>query len=328
MRILAPVSSVDEVEMLVKSGASELYCGVIPSRWAESFGSLSGASRRTSPRANLEGIDALAALIARAHALEARVFLTLNASSYSEEMYGSLVDLATDATKAGVDAFIVADLTLLLRLAKMPARPALHLSSLGRGTNRESIAFFRDLGVSRVILPRHTSLRELAALRQAHPDVELEVFILNDGCVYEEALCMTTHELGAFCTTPWSFRARNQGANSDSFDRSDLDAHLADYDRWRSAMSNAGCSFTAGGLPSGPCGLCALSQLRDSGVDALKIVGREATPYRKLRSVQMLRAVLEQLELGASPEEIVSYARGLRATPELCDQRYMCYFRS
>src|SRR5436853_262476 len=33
MKILAPISSRDELEMLMENGAEELYCGVVPSEW-------------------------------------------------------------------------------------------------------------------------------------------------------------------------------------------------------------------------------------------------------------------------------------------------------
>ena len=35
MRVLAPIRSCDELEMLVECGAEELYCGIIPREWIE-----------------------------------------------------------------------------------------------------------------------------------------------------------------------------------------------------------------------------------------------------------------------------------------------------
>ena len=37
MKVLAPIRSGDELEMLVASGAEELYCGIVPREWIERY---------------------------------------------------------------------------------------------------------------------------------------------------------------------------------------------------------------------------------------------------------------------------------------------------
>ncbi|MCC7385827.1 MAG: U32 family peptidase, partial [Deltaproteobacteria bacterium] len=202
MKISAPLSSSDEVEMLVRSGAQELYAGILPSAWSRRFGARAPLSRRHSANANLGTLEELERAVSKAHALGARFFLALNAPQYSPEQCAAIVCLAKECARAGIDAFIVADLALLLSLRRAELGVALHLSSLGRAQNRAAIGFFAGLGVSRVILSRQVTLAEIAATASAHEGLEIEAFVLNDGCVFEESLCATTHARGAFCFTP------------------------------------------------------------------------------------------------------------------------------
>jgi putative protease len=92
-------------------------------------------------------------------------------------------------------------------------------------------------------------------------------------------------------------------------------------------QNNCGSSFQQNGLPNGPCSLCWFGHFRDWGVTAVKIVGREASFYRKMRSLQLVKAVMAEVKEGGACEKIAQFARSLRATPEYCDKGYMCYFR-
>jgi len=47
MKILSPVSVVDEVDMLVDSGAGELYCGLQPQDWTSTYSGALWMNRRS-----------------------------------------------------------------------------------------------------------------------------------------------------------------------------------------------------------------------------------------------------------------------------------------
>src|SRR5690606_28503077 len=119
-------------------------------------------------------------------------------------------------------------------------------------------AFWRRLGVTRIVLPRHMTLAEIEAT--AVPGVEREVFALNDGCAFEEGTCSTTHAFRPFCMDD----RLGEGATR-------LDER---YAFWRWTLDNCG-SRQSRGYTLGPCGLCALPRLAAMGVASLKVVGRE-----------------------------------------------------
>jgi putative protease len=334
LKITAPLSRLDEVEMLVGSGADELYCGLVPERWMKRFTRALWLNRRDPRSANFTSEADLVQAVEKAHGLGARVFLTLNAPFFTADQQELVMDLAQWAAgEAGLDALIVADLGLLAALAgRLPRGTGLHTSTVGNASNREAVEHWADLGVERVILPRHLSIAEIGNLVTAVGHrVELEAFVLNDTCVYEEGFCHTMHgvdRLGAFCLTPWDYDVLPAGEGElTGADHQVWAGHLEDYGRWLWYCNSCGCTMSEKGLPLGPCGLCAIKALDDAGVTSVKIVGREAASLRKLRSVQLVKRVLERVEAGASEEEAAAWAREIRDAADHCRARYMCYYR-
>lgn len=327
MNIVAPFRSVSEVEMLVHFGADEVYCGVHTPEWQEHFGDRWWMNRRSPSSANLTSWPDMKEAVERAHGRGVPVYLTLNAPFYPAGTVAYVVRLAGKlTTELHIDGFIVSDVNLLVHLseAEIPAR--IHLSSLGTCLNSRTVDFYKSLGVRRIILPRQLRLSEILRLaRNVGEDMELEVFGVNDGCFFEEGLCQTTHSLGPFCLTDWT--ARVLGRDRGNTAPVPLEAGLRETRSYLWHLNNCGSSSQADGLPNGPCSLCWFACFRDAGVKAVKIVGREASFYRKMRSVQLVKAVMDEVRAGATHEQVARSARSARSTPEYCDKGYMCYFR-
>lgn len=332
MKIATPISSVEEVEMLAGNGAGELYCGWVPVEWASKYGAAFWLNRRDPRRGNLLSAQALAEITQRARSHDIPVFLTVNAPYYAPEQHPDLIDLMERAIDLGVKGFVVADVGLLLALKGREMGAELHLSSVGSCLNGEALRFYRELGVQRIILPRSLSLKEIeriASSRKHDGDVELEAFALNDGCAFEEGLCQTSHaDGGAFCQRDWKYRffSSQDGTELRSDSIGPLEEHWQDLREWIWYLGGCGPSLSPRGIPNGPCGLCAVPDLKEMGIDALKIAGRQASPLRKLASLQLLRAIVELTRQGRGKGEIQAAARRFRDTKELCQSGYMCYY--
>lgn len=328
MKINAPVSSVKEVEMLLHFGADELYCGVTPPEWETHYGAQWWMNRRNPQKANLCVWRDLLQIVEAAHQAAVKVNITLNAAFYPRAGQRYLMKLAEKlVADAGVDGLIVSDINLLLQLSARQLPVKLHLSSLGGCFNSHTVDFYRAMGVSRIILPRQLTLSEIRHMvTRAAGAMEFEVFAVNDGCYFEEGFCQTTHALGPFCHSQWTPELCRLHQNGDPGDV-DLNAEMMYLQRYLWFQNNCGCSYQEDGLPNGPCSLCWFGHFRDWGVDVVKIVGREASFGRKMRSLQLVKAVLDETAGGARPEKVAALARSLRNTPEYCDSGYMCYFR-
>lgn len=328
MQIVAPISRADEVGLLAEAGADELYCGVLPRDWTERFNN-SGANRRIF--GNLESEDELARAAEAARKAEVRLSLVMNAQNYTGEQLDFLVALAGRFAALGGHALIVGDLFLLELLAEAGTGLRLHLSSVASCRNSEAIAWYRDLGVDRVILPRDVNRREVARMVRSAPDLELEAFVLNDGCIYEEGVCHSIHLPGALggpiCLDGYRQEVRrNDGRPLGEAERTRFARHEEDYRRWLWYRTGCGFSTTEQGLPFGPCGLCALPAFHAAGLAAIKIAGREAATERKRASVAMVRQIRDRVVVGEAPDAVREAAVSLRGDRSHCMHGYMCYY--
>lgn len=309
MRILAPLRDLSEVAPLCDAGADEFYCGLTPEGWAARFGA-AWVHRRNPASAGVSGVEELRDMVRRA--APRPLFVTLNAPSYPPGSLPFLADFGHSLLEDhGVSGLIVADLDLLLCLRERGFVGRLHVSSLAACANPASAAFYQDLGVSRVILPRHLTLEEIEEIAAA--GLETEVFLLNDGCVFEEGLCATTHAEGPFCLAD---AVGSDGIGPEILER---------YELWKWTLNNCGCTMSRG-YQLGPCGLCALPRFLQAGVASLKVVGREASLARKVGSVHLAQVARRLALAGCGPEGIRAAVIGLRGAEQLCEGGLLCYY--
>lgn len=334
MKILAPLNSAEETEMLLANGAEELYCGLVPEEWVTRYTGATWLNRRSPAGGNLRTFRDLARVIEEAHRVSVPIFITLNAQTYTAEQLPMVLDLARRyVQEAGADALIVSDPGLLLALAEENLPCDLHLSSVAASLNSSAIQFFRSMGVRRVILPRSLTLPEIARLvSAAGPQMEMEVFILNDGCIFEEGNCLTTHHhsVGAFCTGLLKMASHTFKLSGNPWRAGEEEAAerlLEDFRRRIGILTNAVCSESGRAtLPPGPCGLCAIPFFERIGIASLKIVGREASAIRKLMSLRLVRAVVARQRTGVSEADVQDYAQSVRLAPSRCVPGEMCYY--
>lgn len=328
MKIVAPISRIPDIEAVARAGANELYCGILPRQWLERFGAAS-ANRR--PTGNLASCEALSCAITTAHEHGCTLALTLNAQQYSADQTGAALDLAGTFLELGGDALIISDLGLIQAVSESLPWARIHVSSVAACRNADAVKFYREFGVARVILPRDVMLEEAVEIAADVPDVEIEVFVLNDGCVFEEGACNTIHlpsRLGGpICLDKYryAYRRRDGRRLSERLQQRSAETDQ-EYEKWLWYRFSCGFSSTPEGLPFGPCGLCAVPRLRLGDVTAVKIAGRDAPTARKVASVTMVRRIVDAAAAGVPEQAVMDLARNLRPSPEQCATGYMCYY--
>ena len=328
MKIVAPISRVEEIAPLAAAGADEFYCGLVPEDWTRRFGS-SGANRRIF--GNLQTYEQLGTAVRCAHERACRLSLVMNAQHYDERRTQALLELAHRFAAFGGDALVVGDIGLLRLLATAGPRVRLHVSSLLTCRNSEAAAMYAEFGASRIVLPRDVTLAEIAEMATSCRQVEFEAFILNDGCVFEEGSCHTIHLPGALggpiCLDRYTqdvTRVDGQPLSADG--RIEFERHGARYQEWLWHRFGQGFAPTGDGYPAGPCGICAMPRLAASGVAAVKIAGREAPMVRKIKSVELVGIVRERIRAGEDAEQVRQFAMGLRAGTTVCERSLGCYY--
>lgn len=328
MKIVSPISRVTEIPLLAAAGASEFYCGFLTREWVERFNSPT-ANRRAAGNISCE--DDLAAAIQTAHDCNCTISLVLNAQQYSDPQRKAAIEIGKKFTELGGDALIVSDIDLITSLADAISRPRIHVSSVATCRNVSSARLYKELGATRIILPRDVTIAEALEMAAELPELEIECFILNDGCVYEEGACHTIHLPsnmgGPICLDSYKYQYRDR-RNKSLSDRASLrlEEIEASYKKWLWYRFSCGFSNTPTGLPYGPCGLCAIHDFYRGGISAIKIAGREGRTERKIASVKMARGILDQVIMGFASESIMKNAKNLRPSVEQCNTGYMCYY--
>lgn len=147
--------------------------------------------------------ETLAIAITEAHASGKRFYLAANILSHGAKLRSFVADLEP-IVAMGPDALIMADPGLILTVRERWPDQPIHLSVQANTTNAASVRFWAAQGISRVILSRELSLDEVAEIRAACPDVELEVFVHGALCIAYSGRCLLS---GYF-----NHRDANQGA--------------------------------------------------------------------------------------------------------------------
>lgn len=326
MKLVAPISAPEDVPVLARAGADEFYCGLVPQQWQMRFGRSTLNRRMTG---NLHTFADLELTVANAHALGKSVAVACNAQTYPRDRWNELLATLEGIAAAGADALIIGDFSVLATLAERPLPLRIHLSSVASCHNGETAGLAVDLGASRVILPRHVTLEEMRRICGGLPGLEVESFILNDGCVFEEGSCHTLHLPGPLggpiCLDRHAYEyRRGDGRALGRTEAERLRANDEAWDKWLWHTFSCGFTVTPEGLPYGPCGLCAIPRLEAAGIHAVKIAGRESPLERRLKSVEMVRAVLDRDQ---DETQVAAFAQGLRKRPDLCRSGFMCYYR-
>jgi len=324
--VLAPVRADHEVAALVAAGATRLYCGVSPRAWTQRYSRAVWLSRR-GPEAAVPDLAALGRLVAEAARYGLSVDLALNAPSYTDEQLEQVLDLARGAIATlGVAALIVADPSLMLALGE--AGLPFAASTVFVAHNPGALALARELGAVRAVLPRHLDVEEIAALVREAPGLDLEVIAMFDGCAFEEGHCHTVHGVPgtrAFCQTPWSRELVPMRGPPDDAEKERWAEAERDYAVWLEWSDACATPLDGGGAPNGTCGLCALPALAAAGVAGLKVAGRQAPLGRRLRGVQMVRAIRD-VASAKGTQAATEHARGLRLGSAGCASGAMCAF--
>lgn len=145
--LLAPAGNLDILKIAFLYGADAVYCGT------PKFAMRSRVGFDT--KSLKEGID-------YAHSINKKVYVTLNAFPHSLDIK-KVQKHALDLAKLKPDAFIVADPGLINFLRSATKIP-LHLSTQANTTNQLTANFWQEQGISRIVLARELSLKEIRAI--------------------------------------------------------------------------------------------------------------------------------------------------------------------
>jgi putative protease len=311
MRIISPVDNFQEAGLLLEAGADELYGGYIPAEW-NNYSLAASLNQRTFSTAQIASERELAKIITLVHSYERTFALTLNAPFYTDEQLPLLIEYLDRMVSIGIDSLILADPGLLRLLKKRHPHLEFHASTLAHLTNSGAVRFMAEQGMQRIVLPRHLSVSDMAAIIQQVPGVLCDAFLLVGKCPNSEGLCTFHHSSSEKiwpCEIPYEVVPLVDGASSR------LLQAIQRQNSWSETNRRHGC------------GLCAIPSLRKAGIHGLKLVGRGAPAAQKVRNITLTR---EFLALAESLTDFAEYRRKAMAAHRerfgaVC-HRNVCYY--
>ncbi len=238
-----------------------------------------------------------------------------------------------------IDAFIVQDLGIVRFLQKEFPGTHLHLSTQASCMNKEAVKMYRDLGFKRVVLGRETSLEEIRQIKDAVPEMELECFAHGAMCIAYSGRCLMSAYLtgrsaqSGFCsqTCRWDFDVGTQKSAENKLRLMELNekgGKLTEADAKLIAQSGIltleehqrrgeffpvfeGDDFTAVLSSKDLCMINNLKDMRDAGVDAIKVEGRMKSVYYVAMVARAYRKALDALDGKISEEEARPFMESL-----------------
>lgn len=131
----------------------------------------------------------LALGIAEAHAQGKQFYVVVNIAPHNAKLKTFLKDLAP-VIEMAPDALIMSDPGLIMLVRQHYPQMPIHLSVQANAVNWASVEFWRQQGLTRVILSRELALEEIEEIRSQVPGMELEVFVHGALCMAYSGRCL------------------------------------------------------------------------------------------------------------------------------------------
>lgn len=187
--LLAPAGNYEKFLTAIRFGADAVYLG------GKRFSLRTFADNFTN--------DELIKAVDLAHSLNKKVYVTANIYARNADFEG-LKTYFQELAAMKVDGVIVSDPGVVYLIKNVAPTLAIHLSTQANTTNKYAVKFWAEQGVSRVILARELSLKEIAEIHEFNPEVELEAFVHGAMCISYSGRCLLSDYLDG--------RSSNRGA--------------------------------------------------------------------------------------------------------------------
>ena len=255
--LLAPAGDLERLKIAFAYGANSVYIG--------------GAFNLRANADNFK-LEEIEKGVEYAHKLNKKVYVTVNIAMHNKELK-KIKDYLLKLDKIHVDAIIVSD-PKIIELAK-ETNLEIHLSTQASTLNKEAIEFWKNEGVSRIVLARECTKEDIIDIKN-NIDIELEVFIHGAMCASYSGRCV----LSNFLTN----RDSNRGGCS-QICRWDFDL----YDENKHLKGEKPFTFCTKDLSLAKY----IPELINMKVDSLKIEGRMRSIYYIATVVKVYRKLID-----------------------------------
>ena len=230
-----------------------------------------------------------------------RLFCALNISFHNADIRNFLSE-ADYFRQYPIDAFIIQDIGMVNILKKEFPSVPLHLSTQANCINYEAVKMYRDLGFKRIVLGREASLVDIAEIKSAVGEMEIECFAHGAMCIAYSGRCLMSAYLtgrsanSGFCSHScrWNYKLVEKKTGGDTSER---EYALEESERKGEYFPVIeGDDFTALFSSKDLCMIDYLADMKKAGIDSLKIEGRMKSLYYSALVTRSYRKKIDALE--------------------------------
>lgn len=267
MELLAPAGNFEKLKTAIYFGADAVYFS------GKNFGLRAFAGNFTD--------DEIEKAFEFLHKNNKKGYVTINILANDSD-FETIDEYLNLLIKVKADGIIVSDLGLINYIRKNFPSINIHVSTQANITNSYSAKFLEELGVKRIVLARELNLEQIKNIHSNLNNVELEVFIHGAMCISYSGRCLLSNYLtgrdsnrGA-CVQAcrWKYFIREENRD---------DELPIEEDQRGTYILNS----------KDLCLIDYLEQLKQAGVESLKIEGRMKSDYYVASVVNAYRRAID-----------------------------------
>jgi putative protease len=280
MELLAPAGNYEKFKMAMYYGADAVYLA------GKTFGLRAFAGNFSN--------EEIKSACTEAHSLGKKVYVTINIIAKDEDFVG-LDEYLKVLQDAKVDGVIVADIGLIYYIRQNAPSLDVHVSTQANVINSMSAKFFADMGVKRIVLARELTIDQIKNIRKnLDPKVEIEAFVHGAMCISYSGRCLLSNYLTGRDANHgecvqccrWKYMIREVSRENEN--------EVQEDERGTYIFNSKDMNLVRH-----------LQELKDAGVDSLKIEGRMKSAYYVATVVNAYRKAIDMLPNSPS-EDIIT----------------------
>ena len=182
IELLAPAGDLQRLKVAFAYGADAVFLG--------------GKKYSLRTRASNFDIEDIRQACQVAKAYKGKIYVTCNIFALNEDLLDleDLKQYLINLENAGVNAIITSDLAIIDTCKKVCKKMEIHISTQLSSYNHKSLEFFKNLGATRVVLARETTMEELQEISK-NTDIEIEAFIHGAMCMSISGKCTLSNHM-------------------------------------------------------------------------------------------------------------------------------------
>ena len=310
--LLLPAGDFEKLKFAFAFGADAVYAGI----------------PRFSLRARENGFtkESLIEAVHYTQSIGKKIYVTANVIPHNHKVDPFVQYVGRFLEKCQPDAWIMSDPGMIMLMQEHYPNQEIHLSVQANTVNYASAKFWEKLGVTRIILSRELSIKEIKTIKEACPNLEIEAFVHGSICIAYSGRCLISNYMSyrdpnqGTCTNScrWEFKIHEKGEAQSSdliqIDRNSEslktqheddykllkgDYYLEETDRPGEFMQldedeNGTYLMNARDL----CGIEYLKELKEAGVVSFKVEGRSKSVYYAASIARAYRKAIDDLNNG------------------------------